>query len=527
MWLRFTIGEYTWTIDKVQVDVVSDLNKQDKRTRCFVSGAEASPCILGDKETLTVRFNVKRASRQMRPHQAMLLVGYPEIELENAHVIPVNTRGEAVLTLKHEDIPLQLLFGNSPLLLTIVIGSFDTAKPLLHTLGPLQIIDIDEKFDPPKPLLQYGPLPEIEHIFSPEQKSSPKIIVIIFSVAILFAFGQLCKTNASRARLAQTSVPATKLNLGVCLGLYAHGWIAYIKRGSFFGPDSVYTPATRENISTRRLWVGLKYNEMMPVLRRLVAISKPSRKRWMSPEALAALALRRVSAVPALLPGECLFVQTDKGVLEAREAAERLLGGMLLCRSADGCTAVRMAEEQTYINPSVFQHVELPSGTQYQWMQTLGEVEVRLGVPYGTRGRDLSVLFEKKKIKVCLQQKEVLLEGELSREIKVEESAWTLGKRPLDGAFLYSASELVLHLEKINKMEWWSSVIQGHPSIDTSKIQPENSKLGDLDAETRSMFDQRQKELGKPTSDELKKQEILKKFQAQHPELDFSKAKIG
>merc|ERR1711977_363610 len=31
-------------------------------------------------------------------------------------------------------------------------------------------------------------------------------------------------------------------------------------------------------------------------------------------------------------PGECLFVSTDKGVLEARECVERKVGGMLLCR---------------------------------------------------------------------------------------------------------------------------------------------------------------------------------------------------
>ncbi|CDS07208.1 hypothetical protein LRAMOSA09731 [Lichtheimia ramosa] len=157
----------------------------------------------------------------------------------------------------------------------------------------------------------------------------------------------------------------------------------------------------------------------------------------------------------------------------------------------------------------------------YKWRQTLQDVDVTIPVPKGTRGRDLQVEIKKKYIKVALKGQTPLIEGELCKEIKVDDSTWTIDNQ----------EEVSVHLEKSNQMTWWENVVTSAPKIDTKKIQPENSKLDELDGETRAMvekmmFDQRQKAMGLPDSDTLKKQEIFSKFKQQHPEMDFSNVKF-
>eukprot|EP00298_Acanthocystis_sp_HF-20_P006882 c16617_g1_i1.p1 GENE.c16617_g1_i1~~c16617_g1_i1.p1 ORF type:complete len:177 (+),score=88.13 c16617_g1_i1:22-552(+) len=158
---------------------------------------------------------------------------------------------------------------------------------------------------------------------------------------------------------------------------------------------------------------------------------------------------------------------------------------------------------------------------KYSWTQKLEEVSVNIPIPSGTRAKQLNVEFFNNRLKVGLKGQTPIIDGEVFAALKVEDCTWTIAD-----------DNLAIELSKSNKQQWWKYLVKGDPEIDTSKIEPENSKIDDLDPEAQQlvrkmMFDQRQKQMGLPTSEELQKQEMLQKFQQQHPEFDFSNAKIN
>jgi len=78
----------------------------------------------------------------------------------------------------------------------------------------------------------------------------------------------------------------------------------------------------------------MKYWNNEPVLKEMKMVSKPTKRVWMDVEGLGKLVRGKdANYVRGLTrPGECLFVSTDRGILESRECVERKVGGMLLCR---------------------------------------------------------------------------------------------------------------------------------------------------------------------------------------------------
>ncbi|KAL7275784.1 hypothetical protein RUND412_001263 [Rhizina undulata] len=139
--------------------------------------------------------------------------------------------------------------------------------------------------------------------------------------------------NVSKARIGLTSVPSTKLALAITLGLQQQGFISSVTRGSNLGPDKEYTPTTQENVATRKLWLGMKYLDNEPVLSKMRMVSTPKKKIWMGVQGLEKLVQgNNHDYVQGLQPGEVMFLCSDRGVFELREAIERRIGGQLLCR---------------------------------------------------------------------------------------------------------------------------------------------------------------------------------------------------
>ncbi|KAL2727261.1 nudC domain-containing protein 3 [Vespula squamosa] len=151
----------------------------------------------------------------------------------------------------------------------------------------------------------------------------------------------------------------------------------------------------------------------------------------------------------------------------------------------------------------------------YIWSQTITDIDVLVKLPKSPlKAKDLRVSIETQRIKVEAMRRHetcnentkepkwtTIFEGELIFKTKKDESVWSL----VSG---------YIHLEKVSE-RWWDALIMEEPKIELNKIDcsrnldemglTEQMKVEEL------MWNHQQKLLGKPTSDQLKMEAIMKK----------------
>lgn len=167
------------------------------------SQAAKNTITLGHLDTIKVSLTTQEGGQAKRPHQAFLMVKESS-GLEAPYPLSVKESGKGIVSIvrstpksipnelhadscqSQRDLPVQLLLSKEPLQASLVLGSFGSSK---GSISP--VFNIAVKTDPKAPApkyeapLRYGKLDEIHHIFRADPKSPPKIISLVFALAVV------------------------------------------------------------------------------------------------------------------------------------------------------------------------------------------------------------------------------------------------------------------------------------------------------------------------------------------------------
>jgi len=145
---------------------------------------------------------------------------------------------------------------------------------------------------------------------------------------------------------------------------------------------------------------------------------------------------------------------------------------------------------------------------KYKWSQNYDDIDIAIELPDVKRAKDISVdikQFPESRLKVTVNGS-VHIDSKLTRNIVAEDSTWTFdAKQHL----------LSINLAK-NGNAWWEAILPDETPIDVQKDVKAERPMEDLPDDELAViqklqYDQHQKRLGKPTSDEQKVHDQLKK----------------
>lgn len=161
----------------------------------------------------------------------------------------------------------------------------------------------------------------------------------------------------------------------------------------------------------------------------------------------------------------------------------------------------------------------------YTWNQPQVELfEMLIPVEQSVKGSQIRVEYDSKHLKVMIKG-EYVVNGELFAPINADSFIWTLDE-------INGRKVIVITFDKLYKLAWWDYAVKGDDILSLSKVNPDPSKLSDLDPSMRPeiekmMWENSMKMQGKPFHKDPKTNDMLQKFMKEHPEMDFSKAQIN
>ncbi|KAK6065141.1 hypothetical protein SCUP234_10951 [Seiridium cupressi] len=176
----------SWGFDEGTITVGSKKSDGAVKEKFSEKNLPKIPVTFGAADTLKIVLTAKENGKGKRPHQAFLVLQETETGLEAPFPLTTKENGKATVDVKHADIPVQLLSTSKPLKASLILASFGSSEGYNEPVFDVEI-KLDPNATPPtyeKPL-RYGRLEEIHHIFRADPTSPPKIISLVFALAVL------------------------------------------------------------------------------------------------------------------------------------------------------------------------------------------------------------------------------------------------------------------------------------------------------------------------------------------------------
>ncbi|KAB5549999.1 Dolichyl-diphosphooligosaccharide--protein glycosyltransferase subunit Swp1 [Coniochaeta sp. 2T2.1] len=176
----------SWSFDEGTVSVVSKKAGDGLKEKLNAKKPLSKAINFGSADTIKISVTAKDNGKGKRPHQAFVVLKDVDSGLEAPFPLTTKDTGKAVTQISQKDIPVQLLLASKPLQASIVVGSFGSAHGLNTHLFDLAL-QLDSNapapaYDAP---IRYGKQPEIHHIFKADPKSPPKIVSLVFVLAVM------------------------------------------------------------------------------------------------------------------------------------------------------------------------------------------------------------------------------------------------------------------------------------------------------------------------------------------------------